>query len=45
MEQHGPQLPLATDTIFAERVADAVVAEGMSGDDGALADEEIERTI
>jgi len=27
IEQHGPQLPLATDAIFAERVADAVLAQ------------------
>lgn len=26
IEQHGPQLPLATDVLFAERVADAVLA-------------------
>ena len=27
IEQHGPQLPLATDAIFAERVADAVLTQ------------------
>ena len=27
IEQHGPQLPLATDAIFADRVADAVLAQ------------------
>ncbi len=27
IEQHGPQLPLGTDAIFAERVADAVLAQ------------------
>jgi creatinine amidohydrolase len=27
IEQHGPQLPLGTDAIFAERVADAVLAD------------------
>ena len=28
-EQHGPQLPLGTDAIFADRVADAVLAGGV----------------
>ena len=27
MEQHGPQLPLATDALFAERILDAVLGE------------------
>ena len=27
IEQHGPQLPMATDAIFAERVADAVLSQ------------------
>ena len=31
-EQHGPQLPLATDALFAERILDAVL-RGLAPDD------------
>ena len=31
-EQHGPQLPLATDALFAERILDAVLS-GLAPDD------------
>ena len=31
MEQHGPQLPLATDALFAERILDAVLGGACEG--------------